>query len=56
MWCLGLDMLVSKKNQVNNFMINIFGDQVGKVGVALSMSLLLEHVSNVQVFFFLFGV
>lgn len=29
-WCLGLDILVSKKNQVNNFMNNILGIKWGR--------------------------
>jgi hypothetical protein len=31
MWCLGLDMLVSKKSQVNNFMNNILGIKWGSI-------------------------
>jgi hypothetical protein len=49
-------MLVSKKNQVNNFMINIFGDQVGKVGGSIKHVITFGTCFKRASFFFLFGV
>jgi hypothetical protein len=52
MWYLGLDMLVSKKNQVNNFMNNILGIKWGSIKHVITFGTCFKCAS----FFFLFGV